>query len=122
MNYNSDFKYDLKVGQMAELELGKILTGATIEVKSDLQAKSTGNVFIEYHSRGKASGIATTESDFYALHIEEGTYILIETEKLKEICRKYKNTERDVMGGDNNTSKGILLPLTDLVQKKWKKL
>jgi hypothetical protein len=39
---------------------------------------------------------------------------LIETKILKERCRKYLNTNRDKLGGDNNTSKGILLPINEL--------
>ena len=30
MNYNSDFKYDLKLGQLGEKHLGKILNGTKI--------------------------------------------------------------------------------------------
>ena len=48
MNYNNDFKYDLKIGQTKEKELGDIFNNKTVEVKYDLQAKLTGNVFVEY--------------------------------------------------------------------------
>ena len=43
------------------------------------------------------------------------TAIDIKTEKLKELCRKYLNTKKDVLGGDENTSKGILLPIKELL-------
>jgi hypothetical protein len=33
------------------------------------------------------------------------------------MCRKYLNTSRDVVGGDSNTSKGILLPMEDFLKK-----
>jgi len=114
MKYNNDFRHDLEVGQMKELALGVILTGSKIEVKSDAIAKKTGNVFVEYQSRGKKSGIATSEADYYAFEIDN-TYILISTEKLSKACRKYIGTNRDVLGGDSNTSKGILLPVIELV-------
>ena len=115
MNYNSDFKYDLKVGQVAEKELGVIFNGKRIEVKRDLQAHITGNVYIEYESRGKKSGISTTEAEYYCIVVKE-RYILILTHELKQMCRKYLGTGRDRLGGDNNTSKGILLPLSDLLK------
>ena len=67
MNYNNDFKHDLKVGQVKEKELGDIFNDATIEVKYDLQALETGNVYIEYMSRGKLSGISTTEAKWYCV-------------------------------------------------------
>ena len=65
MNYNNDFKYDLKVGQTKEQELGDIFNNKTVEVKYDLQALITGNVFVEYFSRGKKSGISTSIADYY---------------------------------------------------------
>ena len=114
MNYNNDFKYDLKVGQLKEEELGTIFNDKLIEVKNDLQALNTGNVYVEYHSRGKPSGISTTQSDYYCFAFGT-TFHLIATEDLKARCRKYLNTNRDKAGGDNNTSKGILLPLKELL-------
>jgi hypothetical protein len=114
MDYRSDFEYDLKVGQVAEKELGEILENKTIEVKRDLLTAKTGNVFIEYSSRGKPSGIATTKSDFYCIVIED-TFIILPTKLLKKKGRPYLNTNRDVLGGDDNTSKGILLPVIDLI-------
>ena len=114
MDYNNDFKYDLKVGQVKEEELGKILGYSTIEVKHDLKALSTGNVYVEYFSRGKKSGISTSESDYYCFAFGD-TFHLITTSNLKEKCRKYIGTSRDKVGGDLNTSKGILLPLKELM-------
>ena len=51
MKYNNDFKYDLKVGQTKEEELGNIFNDKKIEVKYDLKAFKTGNVYVEYESR-----------------------------------------------------------------------
>jgi hypothetical protein len=113
MNYNNDFKYDLKVGQVKERELANIFSSKTIEVKYDLRADETGNVFIEYESRGKASGISTSESDYYCFCINN-TFHLMPSELLKQKCRKYVGTNRDKLGGDSNTSKGILLPINEL--------
>jgi|TARA_R100000084_G_scaffold34033_1_gene13454 hypothetical protein len=114
MNFNSDFKYDLKLGNKGENLLYNIikLKGQTIEVKTDRDAiknKCTGNLFIEYMSRGKLSGISTTQAKWWAFVISNEQIILIETNKLKKLC-KLKTLKR-VSGGDNNTSKGILLPL-----------
>lgn len=116
MNFNSDFRYDLKVGQVAEKILSELLHDKTIEVKRDLKAINTGNIFIEYESRGKKSGLSKSEADFYCYFITDGRMFLIETSELKGLCRKYLNSNRDVKGGDSNTSKGILLPLIDLVK------
>lgn len=115
MKFNSDFRYDLEVGQIAEKELAFLL-GKRIEVKNDLQARETGNIFIEYESRGKKSGIAKSQAEYYCIVINDDRFILIKTTDLKQLCRKYLGTNRDRLGGDSNTSKGILLPLSDLVK------
>lgn len=114
MDYNSDFKFDLRVGQLKEFELGNIFSNKKIEIKHDLLALKTGNVFVEYFSRNKPSGISTSESDFYCFAFGD-TFHIISLESLKKKCREYINTSRDVLGGDSNTSKGILLPITELL-------
>ena len=116
MRYNSNFKYDLKVGMVAEKILAELLENKKIEVKKDLQAIKTGSIYIEYESRKKPSGLATTQADFYCYFITDGRMFLIDTEELKELCRNYIRTYRDIRGGDSNTSRGILLPLTDLIK------
>ena len=116
MDFCSDFKYDLKIGQVAEKRLGVIFSEKKIEVKTDLKAYKTGNVYIEYFSRGKPSGISTSESDYYCF-VLGSVMILIESKGLKEKCRKYLNTSRDKKGGDNDTSKGILLPVVELINQ-----
>ena len=113
MKYNNDFKYDLKVGQIKEEKLGDIFNSKTIEVKYDLKALDTNNVYVEYESRGKKSGISNSQADYYCFCFGE-TFHLILTSDLKNRCRKYLNTNRDRRGGDNNTSKGILLPISEL--------
>jgi len=115
MEYCSNFEYDLKLGQIKEQALADVFNNKTIEVKTDLQAKQTGRVYIEYESRGKPSGIARSKANYYCFVISDNSFILIETAKLKIKCRKYFNTHLDKKGGDDNTSKGILLPLMDLI-------
>ena len=113
MKHSSDFKYDLEVGQVKEEELSRIFSSMTVEVKYDLRALKTKNTFVEYESRGKKSGIARSEADYYCFCFGH-TFHLIHIDQLKERCRKYFGTSRDVRGGDSNTSKGILLPIIEL--------
>jgi hypothetical protein len=110
MKHNSDFKYDLEIGLKYETKLAELL-GKKIEVKRDFKCLETGNIFVEYASRGKLSGIATSEADYYCYWLSEHHFIMVESEKLKAICKEYLGTNRDVLGGDSNTSRGILLPL-----------
>ena len=111
MKYNNDFKHDLEVGQTFENQLGELLN-KKIEVKRDFRCLETKNVFVEYESRNKPSGIATSEADYYCFWFSDVHCVIIKTYKLKEHCRKWIGTNRDVVGGDNDTSKGILLPIT----------
>lgn len=116
MKYNNDFKFDLLIGQEYETKLGELL-GKKIEVKRDFKCLETGNIFIEYASRNKLSGIATSEADYYCYWLSDYHCIMIEKDELKKLCRKYLGTDRDVLGGDSNTSKGILLPLEEFIKK-----
>ncbi len=84
-----------------------------VEVKSDAQYQKTGNFYVEYSCNGKPSGISTTKSEIYCIYLDK-LYIL-KTEDLKEKCRKYINTNRDKRGGDNMASKGIILPIKELL-------
>ena len=137
MNYNSDFRKDLKEGQVIEsLFLETLITHllkrdntdkkdykykwgngkegdlyikflkenkeVLFEVKDDKKGKNTGNIAIEFLSREKPSGIATTTSDYWVQKYEDSFYI-VDVETLKQAIgeRKYFNI---VEGGDNNTS------------------
>lgn len=111
MEYSNNFEYDLKVGQVKERELADILENKTVEVKKCTDAFSS--IFIEYESRGKPSGISTSKADYYCIVLKK-SFVIIETEKLKKLCKPYFNTKRQILGGDNNTSKGIKLPIRDI--------
>jgi hypothetical protein len=113
MEYCSDFRYDLKLGNIKEEELAEIFANKKIEVKYDQLSLKTGNIFVEYESRGKKSGISKSEAEYYCYAFGD-TFHLVKTQDLKDRCRKYLGTSRDTYGGDNNSSKGILLPITEL--------
>jgi hypothetical protein len=114
MKFNSNFKYDLEVGKVAEQALADILENKTIEVKRDLKAKTTGNVFVEFESRGKPSGIATSEADFWCFVLGD-RFVLIEADALKKLVEPLKGTKSERRGGDNNTSKGVLIKTHNLI-------
>lgn len=119
MEYNNDFRFDLEFGQLnGETWFHKLVTNKKIEVKSDRKTVETGNVYIEYWSRGKPSGISTSQSDFYVYKVGEGEAIIISTQELKQKLKQLVadgKARKDVKGGDNNTSLGILCKLKDLI-------
>jgi hypothetical protein len=121
MEYCNDFKYDLRVGQIGEKLLDDILCFRTIEVKRDSWIYKSGNIAIEYESRNKPSGIAKSQADYWAI-IFSGDYkdeiiLIIKENRLKEICREYYKKGNIKTMGDNNTSKAILIPITEIL--KW---
>jgi penicillin-binding protein-related factor A (putative recombinase) len=72
----------------------------TFEDKDDNKSYETGNVAIEWHSRGKPSGISTTIAKYWIQKIC-GEYYIIPTEKLKKHIENkeyFYNVVRD--GGD----------------------
>jgi hypothetical protein len=113
MKHSSSFYYDLDFGEQAEDWVKELFSdGTKVEVKFDRMAHLTGNLFVEVYSRGKASGISTTKANYWIFRIQEKSYALIvNTEKLKELCRIVHQTDGLVRGGDNNTSYGVLIPI-----------
>ena len=97
MKHNGNFEKDLEFSQRAEdytvkrlrekYPLSKRVLGynkefdieipeidKTIEVKSDRRTKETGNLFIEYYSRKKPSGIETTSADWWFYYYDENDF------------------------------------------------
>jgi hypothetical protein len=74
-----------------------------LEIKSDYYTENTGNVVIEYESRGKASGIATTKAHFWAYAVmrtlEDFDIYLINANKLKELIDNEVYYDK-IIGGD----------------------
>jgi hypothetical protein len=117
--FNPHFDLDLKFGQEQENELQKIFDSERIEVKTDRVCKRTGNLYVEYQSRGKESGIKTTKAHYWAFCLwtedkKKYSWVIIPTIKLKRLIRK--NKYRSVSGGDRNSSWGWLVPKVDLIE------
>ena len=131
-NYN--FRKDLPIAQNTEHEIALLLTnlyGAEIlefshdnrydilakmpanigtfsfEVKEDFTCEKTGNIGLEFECRGKPSGIAVSQADFYIYKMHTPTngiqIILISTNKLKRMIRENKYF-RIVNGGDKDSN------------------
>ena len=96
---NNDYRYDISCNISGKIKL--------FEVKFDQQTITSPNLAIEFESRGKPSGIATSEADYWVYKIFfEGRWVfaLIKAAKLKEIILS-EAYWRIVNGGDNYTSK-----------------
>ena len=135
MFFNKDKRFDisLEVGEFSEQNIADILTNknVTIEVKSEQSAKTindakwdrTNNIFIEYESRKKPSGIKTKKADYWWVALQMSDeyktwdvgHMVFPVAVFKELITKMihhpDKKERwatGVKGGDDGTSLGIL--------------
>lgn len=118
MDYNSDFKYDLEIGKEGEQIVHELFKNKKVEVKRDFWTGRTGNIAIEYSSRNKPSGIATTQADYWifilAKEYEDKVMLVVETQRLKEVARRYAKAGSVKKMGDNNSSLAVLIPIKEL--------
>ena len=118
MKYSSSFTHDLNFGEKAEDWINELFSnGKHIEVKNDRLIHKTGNLFIEYESRNKPSGLAITTAEYWIYRLSElDSALIFPTKALKQVCRVYYKEKLYLKnGGDNNSSKGFLIPLTKLL-------
>jgi len=113
MKHSGSFYYDLEIGEKGEDWIKQIFSqGSKVEVKTDFMAHATGNLFVEVYSRGKKSGISTTIADYWIFIIYyQNLTLILPTDKLKKIIKQNFSSSDLRLGGDNNTSLGILLPI-----------
>jgi hypothetical protein len=85
LSSNDDNKYDIVMCDKDGIEL-------TYEIKTDVKCAplfDTGNIFIEFESRGKDSGIVVTQADWfvtYFKYLNEAWFI--KSDKLKELIQE----------------------------------
>ncbi len=124
--YCKGFDLDLEFGKLGENFVKDMQVGnKKIEVKTERDIwKNTGNIAIEIRYKGEPSGLSTTESNVwihllsYNGKIESG--FLFSVPKLKEMVKsliKHK-IARFTMGGDDNMSQLVLIPIKELWNKE----
>lgn len=113
--YHPQFDIDLKYGQECERLSAQMFMGFH-EVKGDRKAMSTGNLFVEYECRNKASGIATSKADWWTFHLHDDLYVVVKADVLRRL--KDDKRIRTVSGGEEKASLGYLLPLKQLLRGK----
>jgi len=124
-NSKADKRFDVNLleGKLSESKWAKILE--TVEFKKDYKAHETGNIAVEYKYRGNPSGIATTKAKYVAYILvdkkqNDNVVFFMKTEILRMMCRAYLDKpEHNIMGGDNNESNLILLPVKELTNPRY---
>lgn len=137
-----NFKNDIEIGKSAEKLISKIIlerdnsvikilpnenskydlmvlfndeTCCTIEVKNDVRSQITGNVAVEIFSRGKKSGIFSSEADYFIYFVRDSDTKIFITRRTK-LLELVKTCEfRRVFGGDVDdfgrpTTEMVLIP------------
>jgi hypothetical protein len=111
----SKFDIDLSYGKEREHRFSELIH-STIEVKSDRKANKTGNVYVEYESRGKPGGIDATCAETWAQEVDKDVFVVMPVQRMKELVRQRLEKYGPVLGGDGHTSKGVLLRVAELTR------
>ena len=119
--FNRDNKFDIQLGQAErdESALARIMSGAKIELKTEsFLWERTGNICIEFASRGKPSGIAVTEADFWVHQLvrddETVVYLMFPIARLKALCAACGKVVHGI--GDDKTQSAYLLSIKDVAK------
>ena len=80
-----------------------------VEVKKDVKSQETGNLVVEVEFNGKPSALSTSRADYWVFDDGE-SYIWIETDRLRHICREFKQIRTFVGNGDTKPKKAHLIP------------
>ena len=83
------------------------------EVKSERDSRT--HVFIEFEAYGKASGLALTKAEWYAIEVAPHRFVLIETHKLAELVRTMVSAGKTTKGGEGGLATGVAIPKTWLL-------
>lgn len=103
------FRYEVKTD--VYIISGKWFQPNGWENKIWVEGKDTGNIFIEFHSRGIESGITTTTADVWMnffFHLDE--LWMIPVTKLRNLISENEFLVSEESGDINSHTKGYLIP------------
>lgn len=112
----SGFDIDLLDGEAREAAFRDVLLKRYVEHKADERCRETGNVFIEFRQKGRPSGLAVTEADYWAIEYAPDCRVVLPTAVLREVCQEIALSKGYVRGGDGDNYDGVLVPIERLVQ------
>lgn len=118
-----NFVNDMEVGAAGENFVNKIFGDDKIklEIKKDDWTIKSSNLALEFESRGKPSGILTTQADFYCFVVGHFFVLMLPVDFLLQVYKKYINIPSYIKNvGDRDktgkpTAKVILLPWNELL-------
>jgi|TARA_R100001510_G_scaffold12792_1_gene9979 hypothetical protein len=118
-----NFDIDLNFGQIYEEKIRELFEGeGSIEVKTERDIwADTGNIAIEIRSRGKPSGLSTTEAKWwiqvFTVDGDVKFMLMFRVDNLRKAVKYLYINELapKINGGDDNTSELILVPISTLL-------
>lgn len=113
--YQPDWDIDLSIGKAGErkvLAIADAWTEGRVEVKTDTRAATTGNLYVEFECKGRASGINTTKADAWAFVVGE-VIIIIPTKALRAAT---SNMRWVAMNRGSHPTRGYLVPLKGIAE------
>ena len=119
-----DWDLDRLDGEAGEHLVAHLLRSDNIEVKHDLQAMTTGQLYIEteclYRTGWGPSGITTTKADawFFVLDLASKVTLSVDTQRLKQEVDYYKDKRPLELTDGSHQTKGVGVPLTALTREK----
>ena len=124
---NNKFDLDLDFGKVGEKYIEQVFEGdGRIEVKTERDIwATTGNIAIEVRCRGKLSGISTTDAKTQIQLLSykktiKGGFIMPVNQLKARIKELHDNGEAKlVMGGDDDASQMVLVPINKLFPIKF---
>ena len=124
---NNKFDLDLDFGKVGEKYIEQVFEGdGRIEVKTERDIwATTGNIAIEVRCRGKISGISTTDAKTWIQLLSykktiKGGFIMPVNQLKARIKELHDNGEAKlVMGGDDDASQMVLVPINKLFPIKF---
>lgn len=111
---NKFVKYEIKTDVF--ISPGKWIKPEGFVKEIWIKGKDTGNIFIEFHSRGVESGISSTTADVWVnifFHLNEIWVIMVDD--LRNIINENNFKKTEDSGDLNSNTKGYLIP-----RKKFK--
>lgn len=89
----------------------------TYEIKTDVYKVNTGNMVIEFESRGKPSGISVTKADFFVTYFPFlGEIWNISSDGLKKLIANIKPRIFEHSGDQNSNTKLYRLKKSEVIQ------
>jgi hypothetical protein len=107
---NDDGRYDVRFTMEGQTY--------TAEVKEDRMYHTTQNLALEYESRNKKSGVASSVADFWCYVLDKGCgydgIYFVRLNKLRRHLQTHQYPQS--LGGDDGTSKLYLVPITRFIR------